>query len=80
MPLTVRGKDFIPTRHAADGAHSEGLDEMDLHAILEEQNPAPLGQKQETLVRRGKKTIIVRWMEREHAVYVLNVSATTRRP
>ena len=76
-PLLERsGKDFQFTRHAYDGAHAESIDAIEIFELVAAQPAPPLHEKQENRTRKARRTIIVRWIEREHTIYVLNVSAT----
>lgn len=75
----LHGKDFLFTQHAFNGAAAEDLDERLIYDIIADHSPAPrLGKTVTTEIPKGRRIIIVRWVEREHAYYVLNVSARRR--
>lgn len=58
---------------------AEDLDEQEIYDIVAEKAPArTLHEKQTTEYPKGRRIIIIRWVERETAYYVLNVSARRR--
>lgn len=85
MLFWLRGKDFVVTAHATQGMNQERppIDVRDVYdavAACVEREPANahLHEKRVLTFRSGRRRVIVRFVERDHAFYVLNVSATTR--
>jgi hypothetical protein len=77
--FNLHGKPVHVTRHALDGANAEDVDVFEVYQMMEDHvGQGPLDLRRHLLVARGPQEVILRYVEREHAYYVLSISARRR--
>ena len=75
--MSFRGKRLMIVRHAADGMRQE-RPEIDPYDVLDALEGPDHDDGSTATKRKGRRTIIVRYVEREEAWLILSVSATRR--